>query len=158
MNALGPFNPLLMLGKEFPGKPPADKAEQEAHYSPGDCPEKEKYGEYGKPDEGELSQDWSEDSGFATGSADRFPTFYRALSVILAAWAPELGFVDLVSYFRRFIAHCQLPVEALELACDPAWQAGDRTTGTTLFHIPARCLQALKIYHIRPGEAGVLLP
>lgn len=75
-----------------------------------------------------------------------------------AAWAPELDFVDLIGDFRRFIAHRQLPVEVLELACDPFWQAGERTTGTILFHIPARCLQALKIYHIRPVEAGGFLP
>ncbi|MEE3054924.1 MAG: hypothetical protein VYB34_14425 [Planctomycetota bacterium] len=76
MSSLGPFNPLLMLGKEFPGKPTADKAQQEAHWPPGGCPEKEKYGEYGEPDEGELSKEWPEDSGFATGSAGSFPTFY----------------------------------------------------------------------------------
>ena len=97
------------------------KAQQEAQWSPGGCPEKEKYGEYGEPDEGELSKEWIEDSGFATGSADSFPTFYRALSVSLAAWAPELVFVGLVSHLRRFIAHCSLPVEILEFACDPSW-------------------------------------
>ena len=81
-----------MLGKEFPGKPRADKAQQEAHYSPGGCPEEEKYGEYGKRDEGELFKERVEESGFSAGSAERFPTFYRDLSVSLAAWTPGARF------------------------------------------------------------------